>query len=112
MSTTAEVNVCDVVDEVCLRDYWIETSPINNVDPDCEFEIVADETDDNVTLTNADISSQNPCIEFDDFGCGITTIRMRCKSPTCEGDCYGPWTTRKFRNCCDMLQPLECTQKN
>lgn len=95
--SSQEVQVCDL-DQVCLKDYWIATSPITEVDEDCEFRIKIDETDSTITLTNADLVGDNPCIEFDNYGCGIVTIEMRCKDPECN--CYGRWVSRKFRQCC------------
>ena len=104
LSFTSQVDLCDAdVGVVCLRQYWVNTSAAGTVDQDCTFEVetVISGTWDVVSL-NAFLATagSDPCLDFEDFGCGSIRIRMKCKSTTCEGDCYGPWVGRNFRKCC------------
>ena len=108
------MQVCDL-DVVCLHDYWVTSSTSSPQDKQwCEFRIVPTLTDATITLTDTDISGVNPCIEFDDYGCGIVVIEMRCASPTCSDIneppanwCWGDWVPRTFRNCC-LTADINC----
>ena len=56
------------------------------------------------TMTNTDLSGDNPCIEFDDYGCGMYNLEYTYESSTCEGCTKS--NIVPFRNCCENI--LNC----
>ena len=107
------IATCEI-ETLCLRDVWISTSTPEDaakIGEECVFEIVSQPQDGILTAIDIEANAANgfnPCVEFDGKGCGLFVISMKCKSSTCEGDCYGTPIERTFLECCLMAE-INCS---
>lgn len=90
-----------LVGQVCLLDA-LDQASTSPIDGGGTWTVLLNPTGG--TMTDADLFGDNPCIEFDDFGCGIFNLEYTYESSTCDG-CTSS-NIVPFRNCCPVL--IDC----
>lgn len=84
----------------CLRDFLI------GEDPGGTWSIVT--IPEGSTLSPSNLTGDNPCLNFNNFGCGSYTLQYKVFSTTCAG-CADSTQINLLLRCCEVVGEAFCS---